>query len=409
MASAALLSAAWAALFAGPAHAQTATDVTVAAAHPRAGAHLPARAADRQTAGRKARKKIKTKRKTKTRRKIRRIQATTTATSSQPTTSIETSHLYWGALIGPQFGGVSAPWNMAPVSDLANIAHKGLSIVRLTSPFATCSGPTCSYALFPTGAMTNVRTYGAIPMLDWSSSSTPASSSFPNNLSAILSGHDDAYLRRFATAAKAWGHPFFLRFDEEMNGNWSPWSEGTNGNTAGQFVAAWRHVHDIFTSVGATNASWDWCPNIDIYHQFTPLNELYPGDAYVDWTCIDGYNWGTNPVRTVRWMSFDQIFSSTFRWITSIAPDKPMMIGETASSEIGGSKAAWIQQTLSELPTTYPDIHAFVWFDDTLNGLDWSIESSASSEAAFASGIGNSAYEANNYGNLNTSPIPVPN
>jgi len=31
-----------------------------------------------------------------------------------------------------------------------------------------------------------------------------------------------------------------------MNGKWQPWSIGVNGNTAAQYVTAWRHAHDIF-------------------------------------------------------------------------------------------------------------------------------------------------------------------
>ena len=111
----------------------------------------------------------------------------------------------------------------------------------------------------------------------------------------MIEGRYDAYIREFAEAAKAWGHPFFLRFNWEMNGNWFAWSEGVNGNQPGEYVAAWRHVHDIFTSVGATNATWVWCPNVDPGKEFDDLALALSGRRYVDWTCLDGYNWGTNP------------------------------------------------------------------------------------------------------------------
>ena len=101
------------------------------------------------------------------------------------------------------------------------------------------------------------------------------------------------YLRQYASEAKAWGHPFFLRFASEMNGSWVSWSERHSGNSAGQFVQAWRHVHDIFTSVGATNVTWVWCPNTENAYT-TPLEDLYPGNAYVDWAGIDGYNFSTD-------------------------------------------------------------------------------------------------------------------
>jgi beta-mannanase len=59
-----------------------------------------------------------------------------------------------------------------------------------------------------------------------------------------------------------------------MNGTWSPWAVGVNGNTAAHYVAAWRHVHRIFTKVGATNATWVWCPNVDPNAMFTPFRTV---------------------------------------------------------------------------------------------------------------------------------------
>ena len=54
--------------------------------------------------------------------------------------------------------------------------------------------------------------------------------------------------------------PVAISFGHEMNGNWYPW--GTDQTTAGQFVAAWRHIHDLFAAAGASNVIWVWNPNI---------------------------------------------------------------------------------------------------------------------------------------------------
>ena len=43
------------------------------------------------------------------------------------------------------------------------------------------------------------------------------------------------------------------------------------------------------------------------------LASFYPGDAYVDWTGLDGYNWGTNPAKPDRWRSFDQLYKLDLR------------------------------------------------------------------------------------------------
>ena len=36
----------------------------------------------------------------------------------------------------------------------------------------------------------------------------------------------------------------------------------------------------------------------------TPLTRLYPGARYVDWTCVDAYNFGEIPMKRDRWRSF---------------------------------------------------------------------------------------------------------
>ena len=115
-------------------------------------------------------------------------------------------------------------------------------------------------------------------------------------------------------------------------------------------------MHDIFEEVGATNVSWVWCPNVDFANKLTSLPELYPGNSYVDWTCLDGYDWGSNPAGASSgdgWQRFDQIFQSTYNEIVNtVAPGKPMIIGEVGSTEDGGSKAAWISNMLSEIRPT---------------------------------------------------------
>jgi hypothetical protein len=331
------------------------------------------------------------------------------APTPEPEPTPETGNgqpLYWGATIGSQLTGGQAPWDMTAVSKFEELAKKKVSMVQFFMPFANCS-PTCTYYPFPKTPLENVRLHGAIPVLSWSSASIPSSLNESNfQLSDVINGTYDSYIRSFATSAKAWGHPFFLRFNWEMNGNWFSWSEGVNGNRSGEYVAAWRHVHDIFSEVGVTNATWVWCPNVDPTNSFQNLASLYPGNAYVDWTALDGYNWGTNPAKPGGWQTFDQIYRSTYKNIISnIAPTKPMLIGEVASSEYGGSKAAWIHEMLAELPREYPAIRGLLWFDHYTDNMDWPIETSSSSAAAFAEGIQSSDYVGNTFGELTSSAI----
>ncbi|MGN6258157.1 MAG: glycoside hydrolase family 26 protein [Solirubrobacterales bacterium] len=317
--------------------------------------------------------------------------------------------LYWGATIGSHVTGEQAPWDMGAVAKFEEETGKSASMVQFFQPFASCS-PSCSFYSFPANPMESIRAHGSIPVLSWSSQSIPSSLNEPDfQLSDVIEGRYDEFIREFAEEARDWGHPFFLRFNWEMNGNWFPWAEGVNGNAPGQYVAAWRHVHDVFASVGATNVSWVWCPFVDPAGSMTDLRSLYPGDAYVDWTGLDGYNWGTNPASPRGWRSFDQLFSSTYDEIVEeVAPSKPMMIAELGSSEQGGDKAAWIRDTLARVPADYPQVRALLWFDKFDDNMDWPIETSSSATAAFAEGISQPVYAGANYGGLAGGPIQPP-
>jgi beta-mannanase len=227
-----------------------------------------------------------------------------------------------------------------------------------------------------------IRNRGASHVVTWE----------PNvSLKTIASGGADSFIRAWADGAAAWGHTFYLRPMHEMNGDWYPWGRGVNGNTPADFVNAWRHMHDIFVAEGATNVKWVFSPNVR-YGNY-PFADLYPGAGYVDWLALDGYNWGLDHhLGTPTWQSFEQIFGATYREIIALAPGKPMMIAETASTENGGDKAQWILKTfLTDVPK-YPVVKAVIWFNQADGASNFKIDSSAASLAAFKQVIDSSAY-----------------
>jgi hypothetical protein len=325
--------------------------------------------------------------------------------------------LYWGAWIGSQLTGEEAPWDMSAVNQFEGVVGKGLSLIALGSPFANCPTPgsDCDFYDFPKQAMDNVHAYGAIPFFNWASQETSAGSTGLAEMPAfqladVIGGTYDGYIREFAEDARNWGHSFFIRYDWEMNGGWFPWGVGTNGNQAGEYVAAWRHVHDIFASVGATNVSWVWCPFAEEKLRLSALKPLYPGSEYVDWTCMDGFNRSANPRSATRWKSFRSIFSNTYRQLTTkIAPDKPVIVAETASNGPGRAKAKWIREMFEALHTDLRRIRGLIWYDQFDRGLNWPIETSAAGARAFANGIDGRDFKANGPAATVGSPIPPPN
>jgi hypothetical protein len=318
--------------------------------------------------------------------------------------------LYWGAWIGEQITGTDAPWDMNAVAYFEQMLGKGMSLIEFSSPWRDCNRNPCRPYQFPTIAMDNIRGHGSIPVFSWGAESSPSTGPEQSDfqLAKIAAGAFDPYIAEFATEARDWGHPFFLRFNWEMNGNWFPWSELANGNGPGQFVAAWRHVHDVFVAAGATNATWVWCPYADTAKRLkkNPMKPLYPGDAYVDWTCLDTYNWGRNAVNPKPWRSFEELFDPAYKeLVKKVAPRKPMMLGEFATSSYGGHKAVWIRKMFEQLPRKYPRIRALIYFDTVDRGVDWPLETSPPAARAFAKGIRKGIYANNRFGEIATSPI----
>jgi hypothetical protein len=325
--------------------------------------------------------------------------STNASTDACPSTS--NSQIYWGAWIeGKQtysylYGGTwgNVPWNSQTWTKYEQNAGKDPSIIHWG-----VGTPWDHNFSYWAGTFNTVQNAGALNMVDMDTGSA--------SLRSIASGSEDAAITTWAQQAKAFGHPFFLRFDWEMNGGWFPWgTTSSNQNTPADYVAAWRHVHDIFTAQGATNATWVWCPNLE-YNGSVPYAQLYPGDAYVDWTCLDGYNENANST------SFSNLFSQSYSDLLKIAPTKPVMIGEIGSLEYGaGVKADWISNMLNQLPTNFPQIKALVWFNWRCSSSgtprSWEIESSASSQAAFSNGIAAPYYAAASSFTMPTQLKPI--
>ncbi len=223
-------------------------------------------------------------------------------------------------------------------------------------------------------ALQAVVNAGAVPMVTWD----PQIGSQGVSFSAISAGRYDSYLAAAARAAKAWGRPLYIRLAHEMNVRGSPFGPGREGNTARAFVLAWHHVLSIFRRYRATNVSWVWSPNVDCEGR-CPFTAFFPGNSWVNWVALDGYNYGA--VDRVPWLSFSQIFAPSYAILERLT-NKPVMIAETGSTEIGGSKANWIRQIGPALRSSLPRVHALIWFQ-RVKQTDWRVNSSRSALAAF--------------------------
>lgn len=249
---------------------------------------------------------------------------------------------------------------------------------------------------------------GRITMLTWEFMPGQLPGYEGRPLEAILDGHYDDYIDTWAKGLRDFGKPVLLRFGHEMNGDWYPWAGAANGGGQSdgfgdptlpdgpeRFVAAYRYIHDRFTAQGADNVLWVWCPNAPFSTMVRALGEwnrvaaYYPGDAYVDWLGFDGYNWGASAYGqrfNATWTSFDEIFAESYAELQAINAEKPIIIGEFASTEEGGDKAAWIADAFASIRTRYPQIRALVWFHINKE-TDWRINSSEAALNAYRTAV----------------------
>jgi hypothetical protein len=272
----------------------------------------------------------------------------------------------------------------------------------------------------------------ALPVITWQSVphdyADTANSISAYSLKRIAAGGFDKYLRNFASSITQTGLPLAIRLDQEMNGNWYPWSAGYRGrgisNTPADFVAAWRHVWQVFQDAGANRyVIWAWTPSRtdtlipDAKTGYsagdTGMAEDYPGDDVVDWTGLSAYQF-----RPTQPATYNFIFGGTLDGnsadvgLRDVA-DKPIFIAEMGSAQVVGNdidnttaKVAFTTESLARFAKD-PDIVGFVLFNNDVDGVhevklvdgthvkvrtNWKLDSSPAALTAFRNGVSTPVY-----------------
>lgn len=233
---------------------------------------------------------------------------------------------------------------------------------------------------FPITELNAIHNLGSIPVVTWE----PWLSDFDKNhmpnlpdatmrdkdgMKAIANGVYDVYIDKWAAGAKSFNKPMYLRFAHEMNDPYRyPW--GPQNNAPEDFTAAWKHVVDRFKMAGADNVIWIWAPH-PTYGMF---DAYYPGNDYIDWIGVGTLNYGT-VANWSMWLSFDEIFAKHYELMAKY--NKPISISEFGSLVVGGDRANWFKEALTDFPSRYPNVKSLIFFhcsDDattTQQTLNW--------------------------------------
>ena len=292
---------------------------------------------------------------------------------------LSTSMTQAATLLGVYYGNQG--WAMSDVSELENWQGKKNAVLDLYTNWTDNSAN-----LLFTYQLPAIWANGNVPMITWEPYLEGVT---PNDIeTSIAQGNYDTYidawalqLRQFVAGAdgvygSADDRRVYLRLAHEMNGNWYPWSAQSNSNTPADYVLMWQRVYQRVMAQGLNNnhVQWIWSVNNTDAGSFN-MEAYYPGDAYVDWVAIDGYNWGS-AYSWSSWKTPAQIFNAMRNRLTTLAPTKPVAITEVASTATGSSgvdiaaKETWIGQFKTYIKNN--DIRMVSWFNEEKE-TNWSM------------------------------------
>lgn len=299
--------------------------------------------------------------------------ASTAAPAPWPASAPGAQSFELGVATDPLARNHFRPWkpaDLGSVNAFEHGAHRHADVVMFYGDW--------EHSSFSAEQLGAIADRGSVPEITWEPWDASRGIGKPQpgyRLAQIIQGRFDDHIRSWAEGLADYGKPVRLRFAQEMNGFWYPWSETGNGNHHGEFVQAWRHVHDVFTAAGASNVEWVWTPVLGAPSQY------FPGERYVDrmgLTCLNG-----GPRLSERgWRSLEQICGPSVADLHALAPALPIEISELGSSEHGGSKAEWIADAVRYLKA-HPEVKTAIWFN-LHKETDWRIQSSPRSERAAA-------------------------
>ena len=277
-------------------------------------------------------------------------------------------------LIGSYYG--QEGWNMTEVAHQEQWQGEANAVINLFTDF----DPANATNLFDQQLMA-IWNHGSVPMVSWM---PYHGTSTPTDIAArIAAGDYDVYLDDWSSRMLAFlagpdgsigtsdDRRVYLRFAHEMNSNWYLWSIDPVA-----YVAMWQHVYNIFANKGITASRLQWVWSVNNTDQgFYPAEQYYPGDAFVDWLAMDGYNWGQSWTG-LGWQNPTAVFGDMLARLRLLASNKPVAITEVGSSTDSAGidpyadKSQWITNMFQFVQDQ--GIGMISWFNRDKE-MDWAV------------------------------------
>jgi hypothetical protein len=219
----------------------------------------------------------------------------------------------------------------------------------------------------------------------------------------VAGGGADAAIDQVAAGLKAYPHPVFLTiFHEPENDEKAVGS----GMTAVDYVAMYRHVVEHLRTSGVTNAVFvmnymgfsRWASRVDAF---------YPGNDVVDWIAYDPYGFAAETSIAKLLNSPSGAWPGFYDWATTKAPGKPLMLAEWGFDVPSQPNAAAIlDAAVPVLQAQFPQIKAFVYWNDFVPGFQVRIDQQSAEGVAY--GQAYARFAADPYFDTSNQVVPTP-
>lgn len=220
----------------------------------------------------------------------------------------------------------------------------------------------------------------------WQQGATPFSNLQVDATAAeIAAGYQDAALVNWIGHVYEWlargeGRRLTIAPLQEMNGVWTPYgcyeSDGQVVAEHSAYREAFRRVHALITDqLDPALVQVAWAPNNESSFGCGTLADFYPGSEYVDVVGLSAFNFGDAPVGG-WWRAPGELITPAADALRRLAPDKPYVLAQTGSSDVGGDKAQWIVDLYSVVDRD-PNLVGLIWFDldkfEVGTDMDWEL------------------------------------
>ena len=304
--------------------------------------------------------------------------APTTTTTAAPTTTTTTPPVVAPTgtmLIGTRNAGPTDPYTIAGM----NAWQRKTNAVVQTYVRSTWT------PAYVTEQMTAIWNGGSVPAVSYDLQVTNPQ---------VLAGAIDPQVDALAAGIKGWlagpdgtygngdDRRAYFRPAWEGNGNWYRWSPCYYGGGTGsidEYKAMWRHLYAKFGAAGIDRSRLAWIYSVNATDKVATCSAeaLYPGDAYVDWTGIDGYTFTSTT-------SALGVFQPMALRLRALSPTKPLSINEWGSdTQTTIGKSAWIDAQFAAAHALGVRMNLSFNIDKE---RDWAVYGGGAGDETFASG-----------------------